>query len=131
METVHRASRTLALAGGALAWMLAWAVPALALDPSKAITQYTRDAWTSETDLPQTSVQAMAQTRDGYLWLGTQEGLVRFDGVRFTQMSSEDITALCEACDGTLWVGTYNGLMGLKEGTRPVSRRGRAFPTTA
>ena len=57
---------------------------AFALDPAKAITQYGHDVWQIEQGLPQNSVLAILQSRDGYLWLGTDEGLVRFDGVRFT-----------------------------------------------
>ena len=58
-------------------------VPALALDPSVRLTQYHTLSFQIEQGLPQNSVQALLQTRDGYLWLGTQAGLVRFDGVRF------------------------------------------------
>src|SRR5262245_39345137 len=57
---------------------------ASALDPGRAITQYVRDGWGLREGLPQLSVQGVAQTPDGYLWLATEEGLVRFDGVRFT-----------------------------------------------
>jgi len=96
--------------------LLLGAGQARALDPSKALTQYTHDAWTTEADLPQTSVQAIVQTRDGYLWLGTQEGLVRFDGVRFTQMNAEDISALFEDRDGTLWIGSYAGVQSFQSG---------------
>src|SRR5262249_7190263 len=59
-----------------------------ALDPAKAITQYIHDAWQTEHGLPKNSVQAITQTSDGYLWLGTQEGLVRFDGIQFTVFDS-------------------------------------------
>lgn len=69
--------------------------------------------WTSEAGLPQNTVQALAQTGDGYLWVGTQEGLARFDGMSFTQPESsspgwltENITALHTARDGGLWIGT-------------------------
>ena len=57
---------------------------AAGLDPAKAITQYTHDVWQTEQGLPQNTVPAIVQTRDGYLWLGTELGLARFDGVRFT-----------------------------------------------
>lgn len=99
-------------------WSIALAIPfaARALDPSKALTQYTHEAWTGENDLPQTTVQAIFQTRDGYLWLGTQEGLVRFDGVHFTQMDARDVGDIFEGRDGTLWVCTYQGLFGKKDG---------------
>ncbi len=59
----------------------------------------------------------MVQTRDGYLWVGTYNGLARFDGVRFTvfdenntpELRSSRITSLFEAADGTLWIGTESG----------------------
>src|SRR5665647_2675502 len=53
------------------------------LDPAKRISQYSQQAWVLEDGLPQNTVQRAIQTRDGYIWLGTQEGLVRFDGTRF------------------------------------------------
>ncbi len=56
---------------------------AFALDPSRTLTQYALDNWSSEDGLPQNTVNVILQTRDGYLWLGTQGGLARFDGVRF------------------------------------------------
>src|SRR5512133_3968762 len=58
------------------------ASPASALDPRVRLTQYHSLSFQIEQGLPQNSVQAIVQTRDGYLWLGTQAGLVRFDGVR-------------------------------------------------
>ncbi len=92
------------------------------LDPDKDITQYIPDVWEIQQDLPQNSVRTILQTRDGYLWLGTQEGLVRFDGVRFRvydrtnveQLSNHWIYTLCEDREGNLWVGTYgSGLVRL------------------
>ena len=90
---------------------------ALALDPTRALTQYRHDAWRAEQGLPQNTVQAILQTRDGYLWLGTQEGLVRFDGARFTvfdkdntpQFKQNIVLALDEDRDGNLWVGLRGG----------------------
>jgi ligand-binding sensor domain-containing protein len=82
------------LTGTALAATLLFSSPAAALDPEKFITQYTHQAWRTEEGLPQNSVQAIAQTRDGYLWLGTQEGLVRFDGVRFAVFDQKNVPAL-------------------------------------
>ena len=100
----------------AILWLalLASGLPLQALDPSKSITQYARDSWTTQTGLPQNSVWAIAETRDGYLWIGTQEGLVRFDGLRFTVYDREntevfksaEVTALADGRDGSLWVGT-------------------------
>ena len=55
----------------------------LSLNPQKAITQYSLDLWHYDQGLPQSAVQALAQTADGYLWIGFEEGLARFDGVRY------------------------------------------------
>src|ERR1041385_6042843 len=90
---------------------------ASALDPSTAITQYHQDVWSEGDGLPQGSVQTVIQTRDGYLWVGTRDGLARFDGVKFTVFQAEntpglesnDIRALCEDRSGVIWIGTFNG----------------------
>ena len=87
------------------------------LDPSKSITQYVHDVWTTESGLSQNSVLAIAQTPDGYIWLGTEEGLLRFDGVRFVtfdkrnipELQSEEVDALLVDHRGDLWVGTRGG----------------------
>jgi len=94
------------------------------LDPSMPLSQYGHDAWTSDSGLPQNSITTILQTHDGYLWLGTQEGLVRFDGVRFTvfdtrntpAMNDDWVQALLESRDGTLWIGTVTGLARYKKG---------------
>lgn len=88
-----------------------------ALDPGKSVTQYARQVWTSDDGLPQNSIYVIAQTRDGYLWLGTEEGLVSFDGVRFTvydkrntpEMKANQVNALLEDRNGNLWIGTQGG----------------------
>jgi diguanylate cyclase (GGDEF)-like protein len=93
------------------------ATGAFALDPGRALTQARLTVWTPESGLPQSTVDAIVQTRDGYLWMGTEEGLVRFDGVRFVvsdrqtapALRSAFISSLYEAPDGTLWIGTYGG----------------------
>ncbi|MDQ3686159.1 MAG: histidine kinase [Acidobacteriota bacterium] len=72
------------------------------------------DVWTTETGLPQNLVNAILQTRDGYLWVTTSDGLARFDGVRFTVFNKDNspglkgnrFTTLYEDADGSLWVGT-------------------------
>jgi signal transduction histidine kinase/ligand-binding sensor domain-containing protein/CheY-like chemotaxis protein len=95
-----------------------------ALDPTKHISQYVRTVWEASAGLPQNSVQAILQTRDGYVWLGTEEGLVRFDGVRFEvfnrintpELPGKDVKSLFEAADGTLWIGMAGGLARLKDG---------------
>jgi len=106
----------------------------LALDPQKKITQYMHDSWGIEQGLPQNTVHAIIQTRDGYLWLGTQEGLARFDGLHFKvydkknveQLSNSWIRALCRDRVGNLWIGTDGGgLTCLK----PVDKNGETFIT--
>lgn len=79
-------------------------------------SQYRFDRWTIENGLPQNSVYAIIQTKDGYLWLATLDGLVRFDGVRFTifnkanspGINSNRFTALFEDGHGTIWAATDN-----------------------
>ncbi len=97
---------------------------AAALDPATEVTHYGHDVWDSDAGLPQNSVQVILQTHDGYFWLGTQEGLVRFDGVRFTVFDTRNtpalkddwVQALCETRDGTLWIGTLTGLARRRNG---------------
>ena len=87
------------------------------LDPHKPISQYIHTVWRSEDGLPQNSIQALLQTRDGYLWIATQEGLVRFNGVEFKVFSKantdairhNDVRILYEDREGTLWIGTFGG----------------------
>jgi len=102
-----------------------WSAPAQALEPTKALTQYVHEGWQQEEGLPENDVTAIIQTRDGYLWLGTEEGLVRFDGIHFTvfdksntpELTSPYILALYEAQDGSLWIGTSEGgIYRLKDG---------------
>ena len=98
-------------------WGSFCAQTALALNPSRSLTQYTRTVWTQEQGLPQDTIRAIAQTADGYLWLGTDEGLARFDGYEFVifnkgngDLPSNSITALSAGADGSLWIGTADGL---------------------
>jgi ligand-binding sensor domain-containing protein/signal transduction histidine kinase len=88
-----------------------------ALDPSRRLTQYTQDVWGTDAGLPHSAITAIAQTPDGYLWVGTEEGLSRFDGVRFTNfdtrntaaLKSNRISALLVDSKKRLWVGTETG----------------------
>jgi len=98
--------------------------PALALDPSLQPSQYVLDNWQIPEGLPQTSVQAIARTPDGYLWVGTQEGLARFDGVRFTVFDTGNepaipdkyISVLFVDRAGRLWIGTRSGVAVFENG---------------
>jgi signal transduction histidine kinase/ligand-binding sensor domain-containing protein len=97
---------------------------AFALDPSLDVSQYAHKAWTVREGFSKGSIQAIAQTPDGYLWLGTEFGLVRFDGVRNVlwqpprdqHLPSGYIVSLLATRDGTLWIGTRNGLASWKGG---------------
>jgi signal transduction histidine kinase/ligand-binding sensor domain-containing protein len=92
---------------------------AFALDPSLDISQYAHTAWTVRDGFSLGNIYAMAQTPDGYLWLGTEFGLFRFDGVRSIpwqppagqQLPDKNINALLVTRDGTLWIGTFAGLV--------------------
>jgi len=87
------------------------------LDPAKPVARYHREAWGAEEGLPQVTVDALVQTDDGYLWAGTQEGLARFDGVRFQiydrrnteVMVTGSISALEPGRGGSLWIGSPEG----------------------
>lgn len=96
---------------------LVQAQTATGLDPQKRLTQYILEVWREDQGLPQNAVQTILQTRDGYLWFGSQEGVVRFDGVKFTVFDKQhtegikenNVYALCEDKEGRLWIGTYVG----------------------
>ena len=96
--------------------------PALAaLDPSLDISQYAHVARTFRNEFLNGAVYTIAQSPDGYLWLGTQTGVYRFDGVRavplpLPRLGGTSVGALLTARDGTLWIGTLNGLVSWKNG---------------
>jgi len=104
--------------------VIAAAARAGALDPQKDISQYIQTVWTTDAGLPQTSIYTIAQTGDGYLWVGTESGLARFDGLRFTvynrrntkALPTDYIARLLGARDGSLWIGTDSGLVHQKNG---------------
>ncbi len=101
-----------------------WACFLLIRPFSLAVAQYHIDSWTTDNGLPHNSVRAILQTRDGYLWLATADGLVRFDGVRFTTFNRENspgmmgnrITALLQDNNGDLWMGSDGSFMRLRNG---------------
>ena len=91
---------------------------ACAVDPSLHISQYAHTAWRIQDGVFSGAANAITQTTDGYLWIGTTAGLLRFDGVRFvpwtspdgTHLPSSDVTSLLSARDGSLWIGMDGGL---------------------
>jgi ligand-binding sensor domain-containing protein/anti-sigma regulatory factor (Ser/Thr protein kinase) len=107
-----------------------------ALTPRESVTQYTRTVWTQAQGLPLDTVTNIAQTPDGYLWLGTEEGLTRFDGYEFVtitkesgQLPSNFITALCASRDGGLWIGTPSGLAHYVGGHVQIFTKKDGLPT--
>jgi signal transduction histidine kinase/ligand-binding sensor domain-containing protein len=83
------------------------------------INQYSLTQWGHRDGLPSTTIYAIAQTADGFLWLGTADGLIRFDGIRFFQVSFSGngdtafgrVHALAAGADGVLWAGTESGIL--------------------
>ncbi|HUA83673.1 MAG TPA: two-component regulator propeller domain-containing protein [Bryobacteraceae bacterium] len=88
--------------------------PVYALEPNRTLTQYVHRIWQTQQGLPDASVYSILQTRDGYLWLGTQSGMIRFDGVRFRRFediykkapSDIWIRSVVQDPQGALWIGT-------------------------
>jgi ligand-binding sensor domain-containing protein/signal transduction histidine kinase len=98
---------------------------ALALDPERGLSEFGHIVWLTENGLPQNTVPSVAQTSDGYIWIATEEGLARFDGISFTvfdkqnvpELKSNNIRALYADSQGTLWISTSAGLVRLVNGT--------------
>jgi signal transduction histidine kinase/ligand-binding sensor domain-containing protein len=94
-----------------------WIACVLVMGLAGARAEYRFDVWTADSGLPQNDVRTIVQTRDGYLWVGTLDGLARFDGVRFTVfnkgnspgLSGNHATALYEDREGALWIGLGDG----------------------
>jgi signal transduction histidine kinase/ligand-binding sensor domain-containing protein len=114
------------------------AVPAQALDPHTALAQYGYQSWQTDTGLPQNTVHAIVQGRGGFLWIATEGGLVRFDGVEFrtyTRANTRDLPSdliddLMEDGGGTLWIGTSGGLARLREGKIESFGPDKGIPAT-
>jgi len=84
---------------------------AYAIDPNRAMSQYVRDRWGTEQGFPPGPVYAIAQTNDGYLWIGTEAGLIRFDGWTFRLVKDDSgaftittVLGLVPDNDGCLWL---------------------------
>ena len=124
----------------AFLWLLAlhcapaWATPLASVDPpavsparqQKPISAFYRETWTTRQGLPHNQINAIAQTPDGYLWLGTWEGLVRYNGLEFQQYARRNTPALKDngvrslraSSDGAVVIGTSRGGVTVKRGDR-------------
>jgi PAS domain S-box-containing protein len=119
----HRRLRR-ALLAGLLLLPLVLADRGFALDPTKDLKQYNCRTWNRRAGLPATSINAIAQTRDGYLWFGTSAGLLRFDGTEFkvldlhavAALRTSYVTSLASARSGGLWVGLEHSAFGFYDG---------------
>jgi len=103
------------LLGGFIVFAAASAT--LAENGPGAVPKYVSRTWRTQDGLPESRIRALAQTPDGYLWIGTSGGLARFDGVRFVvysrfnppAMTDDNIRALSVGRDGSLWIATDGG----------------------
>jgi ligand-binding sensor domain-containing protein/signal transduction histidine kinase len=114
VRSLHARSLTIILAAVGLT-----AIPGDALDANKALTQYAHRIWGQEEGLFQPTIYSILQTRDGFLWLGTQDSLIRFDGVQFREFDASGgafhdalIRTLSEDRSGSLWVGSVGSGLG-------------------
>ncbi|HEY6331449.1 MAG TPA: two-component regulator propeller domain-containing protein [Blastocatellia bacterium] len=90
-----------------------------AIDPSRALSQYIHDVWGADRNFPGGQVYALAQTSDGYLWIGTENGLVRFDGLNFQlfqhsetpQLPAAPVLGLIADSSGNLWIELQAGVV--------------------
>jgi PAS domain S-box-containing protein len=126
------------LLAAALALQFFLAGRGFALDPARDILQYNCQIWSRQNGLPASSINAIAQTSDGYLWFGTAAGLLRFDGIEFKPLDLHSVasvrnsvvTSLAAARAGGLWVGLENSAYGFCDG-RSFSFRGGTNAETA
>ncbi|HYJ88078.1 MAG TPA: two-component regulator propeller domain-containing protein [Pyrinomonadaceae bacterium] len=117
--------------------LLGGSTSVLALDSRRELSQFSHDVWLTENGLPQNTVHSIAQTRDGYIWIGTEEGLARFDGVKFTvfdkqntsQLKSNYIRALLADRQGALWIGTAEGLVRMLDGKFTLFTTNEGLPS--
>ena len=125
MEGERRRKRQLFAHATLVAGVLAsWCPSAFALNPALDVSQYAHTAWRSREGFVEGIITAIAQTPDGYLWLGTDTGLSRFDGIRRVawqppsdqRLPSDTITGLLVTRDGALWISTDKGVVRWKGG---------------
>jgi signal transduction histidine kinase/ligand-binding sensor domain-containing protein len=125
MGETHGRGQGMVALGLVLAGILLAVCPfAFALNPALDVSQYAHTAWKIRDGFLKTPVRGIAQTTDGYLWLGTETGLFRFDGVRFVHwqpppnqnLPANSIWSLLAARNGVLWIGSSEGLASWKDG---------------
>src|SRR5262245_61391004 len=108
--TCQVSSKRIGSAGLLVLASLACAAPEAGVEPASYVSR----VWRTQDGLPESRIRALAQTPDGYLWVGTPGGLARFDGVRFVvysrfntpEITDENIRALAVSRDGSLWIAT-------------------------
>jgi PAS domain S-box-containing protein len=124
-ERRYRRTRRLLALGTVLIGMLLSGLPAArALDPDRRISQYAHTAWRVRDGTFAGAPSSITQTTDGYVWIGTLAGILRFDGVRFVpfvpptgkHLPNPAVISLLGATDGSLWIGTASGLAQWKNG---------------
>jgi ligand-binding sensor domain-containing protein/AraC-like DNA-binding protein len=101
----------------------------LALNPEKKLSNYILHTWTTKDGLPQDTIYCIVQDYQGFIWIGTDRGLVRFDGIEFKHfnksnthaLKNDSITTLFIANDKTLWIGTYGGGITLLKNNQFIS----------
>jgi ligand-binding sensor domain-containing protein/signal transduction histidine kinase len=122
----------------AASFLLFAASSLLALDPNRSISQYLHRVWQVQNGLPRTTIFSICQAADGYLWLGTQTGLVRFDGLKFTELpelggvslANERIVQIVEDHQHTLWIATSSaGLIKYKDGVATAFTETHGLPS--
>lgn len=119
-------------------WFALAALPARALDPHTALAHYGVQSWQTDSGLPQNTVHAIVQGRDGFLWIATEGGLVRFDGAEFAvfnhantpALPSDLVDGLTEDPSGALWISTSGGLAVLRNGAIESFGADRGVPAT-
>jgi two-component sensor histidine kinase/ligand-binding sensor domain-containing protein len=113
------------------------AIRAFSLDPSRRPQQYQLDHWDAKHGLPDNSIGALLQSRDGHIWVGTVRGVTRFDGARFRPIESfvtrvprsRNVTGLAEGPDGSLWIATDGaGVVRYKDDSLQVFDPRHGFP---
>ncbi len=124
---------------GVCALLLACMHAAVALDGQRSLEHFGHQAWRTDSGLPQNTVHSILQTRAGYLWLGTDGGLVRFDGIDFVtfdaentpQFKSDTVYDLLQDESGALWISTAAGLLRYQDGGFAAYTAAQGLPADA